>query len=394
MAVLLVLGLAGCSSHKTRVKAAEAHWKQMRSTLMMQMAQQQFDAGDLDQAEKTLTEATKIDQRNAEIYTLAGRVAMERGQLERAYHRFKTAIEINPAFASAHYYQGIILQRWARFESAYESYKQAYDSQQDNAAYLLAMSEMLVVMDRSDEAMKILSEKMGYFDMNVGIRLAVGQLYMMHGEHRKAVDSFRQASLIRPEDLQVQEELALALLAAGQSAEAAQRLELLCREHSLSGRADLKRALADSYLAGGRINDAKSVYIQLTRTNPLDVDAWIRIGELSLAQNDLKESLLAANRVQKLAPHRHEGYLLAGIVWSKQGDVTQAVALLDQAAALAPTESIPVILRGITFEQAGQLDAAAQSYAEALRRKPDDARAQQLLAKIATEAEQNVLTGE
>ena len=393
---LVVLAVTGCgmSNHKKNVNAANNRWKVMRSALMMQMAQQQFDAGDLKQAEKTLAEATKIDASNARLYTLAGRVALERGQLERAYHRLKSSAELDPDYAQAYFYQGIVMQRWTQFEAALGLYQKAYELESDNAGYLLAISEMLVMLDRSDEAMDVLIDKMTYFDLNASIRMAVGQLYAMRGEYSQAIEYFRQASLIRSDDLHIREELALSLLAAGQFFEAMDFLEKLCDEPSLANRADLKRALADSYLATGRLAEAKVLYLKLTRINPMDAEVWIKLGELSLSLNDAPGALLAANRAKKLAPERHEGFLLAGVVWSKQGEVEKAIEMFDQAADLAPDYSTPVLLRGITLEREGQLAEAAEAYIEALRRQPDDERAQQLLSKVTASVGENVLTGD
>jgi tetratricopeptide (TPR) repeat protein len=395
LAATLALGLMGCQgNHKRHVSKADARWKAMRSGLMFQMAQQQFDAGDLDQSEKTLNEALQIDPRNAKLYALGGRLAMERGHLERAYHRFKGAIEINPQFAPAHYYQGIVMQRWTQFDAALVYYHRAYEIEPDNAAYLLAMVEMLVAQDRLDEAMEILTEKMTYFDLNAGIRTAIGQLYFMRGDYDKAVEYYRQASLIRPEDAHIHEELALSLLAAGHPQEAARRLEQLCEDPKLSGRRDLKMALADSYFAARRITEAKTVYIQLTRSNPLDAGSWIKLGELAMSQRDGTGAMIAAGKAIKLAPHKHEGYVLAGVVLSKQRHFEEALEMFDQAAHLAPEDASPLLLRGITLERQGLLAEAAEAYGEALRRQPDDTRAQQLLAKVSAQVEQNVLTGE
>ena len=50
--VLLGVGCKSTSNHEKSVIAADQRWKTMRSTLILQMAQQQFDAGDLEQAER------------------------------------------------------------------------------------------------------------------------------------------------------------------------------------------------------------------------------------------------------------------------------------------------------------------------------------------------------
>jgi Flp pilus assembly protein TadD len=81
-------------------------------------------------------------------------------------------------------------------------------------------------------------------------------------------------------------------------------------------------------------------------------------------------------------------------VLSKQRHFEEAMEMFDQAAHLAPEDASPLLLRGITLERQGLLADAAEAYSEALRRQPDDRRAQQLLAKVSAQVEQNMLTGE
>lgn len=392
---VMTAGLAGCgtSNHQKSVDAANTRWKAMRSTLMLQMAQQQFDAGDLDQAEKSVTEAIKFDSNDPRLFTLAGRVALERGQLERGYHRFKTAIGLDPRYAPAHYFQGIVMQRWAQFDTALIFYRRAYEVEPDNAAYLLAITEMLVLLDQTQEAMDLLNEKLTYFDMNASIRVAIGQLYAMRGDFQSAVSYFQQAQLIRPDDLQIEEQLALAMLRAGQAAQAVQKLQRLCQEPTLAHRRDLTQALADGYGMTGQTGKAKEIYIKMTRDNPMDAEAWIKLGELALAQRDSGGAMLAATRVKILAPDRYEGFLLSGLVFSHRGQIQQALESFDEASRLAPSqESAPFLLRGIMLERGGQISAAAAAYNEALRRNPQDERAKQLLAKVVADAEMRQLT--
>ncbi len=393
---VLVAGTVGCgmSNHEKHMNAANNRWRAMRSTLILQMAQQQFEAGDLEQAEKSLAEAIKVDAANAQLYTLAGRVAVERGQLERGYHRFKMAIELDEQHAQAHYFQGIVMQRWAQHDAALIFYRRAYEIEPDNAGYLLAMSEMLVVLDRVDEAMSLLTEKMAYFDMNAGVRVAIGELYLMRKQYGRAVKYFQQAVLIRPDDRQIQEQLALTLLKAGKVRQAVRRLEQLSQDSGVVDRKSLSRALAEAYVEAGRPDDGKAIYIKLTRANPMDAEAWLKLGELALSEHDTAGAMLAANRVKKLAPERHDAYVLAALVFSKQGQIEHALENLDHAAELASDDPVPVLLRGIALEHDGRLADAAEAYSEALRRQPDDERAQQLLIRVSAAVEQKMLTSD
>ena len=389
LTIWIVIGasvLVGCeaqSGHEKNVQAANDRWKAVRGSLVLPMAQRQFDTGDLDLAEKTLAEAITVDTENPQLYILAGRVALERGQLERGHHRLQTAIDLDPEIAEAYYFQGIVLQRWSKFDLALERYQKAFELTPDNAAYLIAQSEMLVALDRVDEARQQLTDKVGYFEQNAGIRVALGQLHVIERQFDIAADYFQQASLLEPDDTTIVEELALAQLASGQVDLAVLNLERLCSQITMSQRPDLRMSLAKAYMATGRTGDARAIYLNLTRHDPKDVDAWVSLGEIAWSNNDTASALLAANRVMALAQDRHEGYLLAGMVWHRRGRLDRALSMFDHAAEFAPKDAVPMILRGITLEQAKRPEEAAEAYAEALRREPSDPHARSLLAQVA-----------
>lgn len=383
--------LAGChsntTSHEKNVKAAEGRWQHIRTEHKLQIARQQFETGDLDQSEKTLLEAIANDPTSARLWTLAGRIALERGQLEKSAQRLNKAIELDAKTSEPQYYLGIVLQRWKQFDRAHAAYSKAYDLQADNVSFLLAVTEMLVAMERNDEALALLESKTTYFDQNSGIRVAAGQLYLVKGDFVKAAEYFRQAALLRPDDLQVLEDLASARIGAKQYKEAIGDLQRLVKECRTERRVDLLQTLASTYMSANLIDEARATYLELTRLDRNDVDAWIKLSEISLAREELGPALSAANRVISLASQQPEGYLLAGLVWQKRKEIDKALTHFDRAAALAPGEVDAMILRGITLEQAGRFDAARVAYKDAMKRKPEDERAKRLLGQLNSQAD-------
>ena len=144
VAVLVLCGCKSSPGHKKAMSEAEANYLRARSNMLLQMAQQEFDTGDLDQATRHIKDALGADSRNGSLWVLSGRIALEKGQLERAFRRLHMAIELDDQLADAHYYQAVVLERWQRHENALEEYQSAYDLVRDNPYYLLAISEMLV----------------------------------------------------------------------------------------------------------------------------------------------------------------------------------------------------------------------------------------------------------
>ena len=386
-----VLSLTGCHAnqkgHDVNVKDANARWSNIRSEHKLQIAKQQFETGDLDQSEKTLLEAIAADPLNARLWSLAGRIALERGQLEKCAQRLTKAIEIDPKLPEAYYFRGIVQQRWKQFDRAYADYTKAYELQADNVNFLLATSEMLVAMERNADAIALLEGKATYFDQNAGIRVAIGQLYLLKNDFAKASEYFRQASLLRPDDLQILEDLAMARIGARNFKDAISDLQRLINECKPERKVELTHTLAQAYMNADRIDDARKAYLDLTRIDRNDVECWIKLSEISILKEDLGAALSAANRVISLASHQPEGYLLAGLVWQKRKEIDKALSHFDRAAQIAPGEVDAVILRGITLEQAGRFDAARVAYQEALRRKPEDERAKKLLAQVSRGAD-------
>ena len=263
-------------------------------------------------------------------------------------------------------------------------YEKAYEIQADHPPYLTARCEMLVAIDRTDEAIALLESKLSYFDQSAGIRASLAHMHNLQQDFARAADYFHQASLLDPDQSGLREEHARALFAAGEHDEATKRLEVLVRDPELQDRADLRRLLAQSYLKAGRLADARRVYTELTRGGGGDADDWVQLAQIAWQSDDLGGTLAAANRVIRLAPHRPEGFLLAGMAWQKRGRLDDALRNFDRAARLAPDNAEPMILRGITLQKLGRSTAAAEAYADALRRQPGDPRAARLLQSVAT----------
>ncbi|QDU35199.1 tetratricopeptide repeat protein [Poriferisphaera corsica] len=382
-----LLLICGCEAgnnktHKQWVGEANDRWHEMRSGMMLQMATQQFETGDLDIAAKTINEAMRIDQKNDGLSLLAGRVSLEKGQLERAYHWFNHTVDLNDKNADAYYYRGVVQQRWKQYDEAELSYKQAYDSQRDNPSYLLALSEMIVQQDRVDEAAELLEGKLVYFDQVAGLRSTLGHIYRLKRDHNEAAWYFEKASMLDPENMKLIEEVAVSQISAKKYSKSIHTLDMLLRNESYKDRTDIKRLLAESYYQSGRYEQSRQAYLDLTRMREVKAGDWVKLGDIAWMKGDLGGSLTAATRVMKMDPERHDGYLLAGMVWQKRGELERALKNFDRAAELAPGDAVPCILRGISLQRTGRTSAAIAAYEEALRRKPRDERALKLLQTL------------
>ncbi len=381
---VLVMLAAGCGtpSHKEARNQAMDRWTSARAGIVYGLAVQQFESGDLAKAQRTANQALSIKPDNARFNVLAARIAMESGELERAYRHLEIAVANDEASGDAHYLTGVLMQRWQRYEQALSSYELAFKVEPDNIAPLLAAAEMLVKLDRAEQAVARLEEKAVYFEHNADLRLALGRILLKQREYDRAMDYFNQAHLLAPDDPMVLEQLALAEYAAKRPAEAIHHLTRLMEDSDRAARRDLRMVLADCYQSTGRADKSRAILMELTREDNSDVNAWIKLGQSAWIAGDIARLRQAAERTLSLAPDRYEGHLLYGLAARESGRVDEALASFDRAASLSPDSALPHLMAGMTWQAQGERRAAADAYSRAMQADPADHRARQLLAAM------------
>lgn len=391
--LMVAAGLVGCSArqaHDEAVDNANKRWYELKSKIAMEMAEDQFNSGQLGLAQKTIEEAMINDMENPGLWVMGGRIALEESKLESAYQRFAKAIELGEDLegydrqfkAEPYYYQGIINQRWQRYEAAKDGYTLAYERDPENVSYFLARIEMMVQLDQLNEATTELESKSGYFDQNATVRALLGHVFRKQGDDAKAAMWFKQASMLAPEDMKLREEVVRAQAKIGRHQEAANGLSSLIKTEYGEARPDLYRLYAECLEKLGKLREARDVYQDLTQMNRTSVQDWSKLGELAYRVGDEAVALSAANRLINLSPDNYRGYLMAGMVWNKRDRLDRALSMFDRAAELAPENTTPLILRGMALQKNDRPGAAADAYKQALEINPEDRRAKQLLSSV------------
>lgn len=393
-AALIAASLTGCEASKAQTEQwadeGAQRWYSLKSEIALQMAEDQFNSGQLSLAENTIEESMVKDMENPGLWLMAGRIALEESKLETAYQRLNKAIaygEENPNIsikdkAKPYYYQGIVNQRWQRYDDAKAKYTLAYERDPEDVAYFLATVEMTIQLGQLDQAVEQLEDKAGYFDQNATVRALLGHVKRRQAKHAEAAMWFRQASMLAPEDMKLREEVARSLFDTGRFEEASRALRELIDTEYAGTRPDLHRLLAKSYVNLDKLREAREVYNTITQLDPTSTRDWYQLGELAFRLGDEGTTLRAANRLINLTPDHYRGYLLAGMVWNRRDQLDRALSMFDRAAQLAPQQTIPLILRGMALQKNGRPAAAADAYKQALALDPDNARVQQLLTSV------------
>ncbi len=385
-ALLVCLSAMGGCQTETHAQAREkAHerWTAARASIVYGLAKQQFDVGDLDKSQTTIQQAMEVDPDNPVFLELAGRIHLEKGELERAFHHVDRSISLNDKRATAHYVMGVILQRWQRYDAALREYELAHHHAPDHESGLLASAEMLVKLDRPQEAIKRLADKLSYFENKASLRSLLGRIHSLRGEHEQAVLYYRQAHLLAPESERIQEQLGLALMAHGEYGEA---IYLLTRVADSAppadARHDLRIAIADCHRAMGKPGQAAMLFLQVTQAAPQNGQAWLKLSEAAWQVGDADRADQAAQRAIELLPDRFEPHVVRGMVAEGKKDLAAAIAHYDRAALIGTSSPLPLMLKGMALERSGKKEQALELYRQAMQKAPQDDRARRLVAGL------------
>ncbi|MFT3785253.1 MAG: tetratricopeptide repeat protein [Tepidisphaeraceae bacterium] len=379
---LALLAAVGCKNEmKTQKAVATQEWNGARAAVLFSLANDQYKTGNLETSRKSIDEALALDPKNPNILLMSARLDVEQGKLERAQDTLKQAQAIDGKNADMDYLLGVINQRWQRIQQAHDCYAQAVEKKPDDLAYLLAQAEMLVELRREEDAIKLLSDRVIYFEHSGAIRDALAQLLEQRGDLPKAIDYYRQASVLEMDDDAIRERLGLALYRSGQWSDALSQLTRLLKKEANAGRTDLMVAAAECELALGKSFEARERFERASYAQASNVGAWQGAAKASIRLGDLRRAELAASKAVALAPTDAQTHLLLGLVRMKQRQLEPAMASFRRASELDPRDPVSLCMMGMLLEQGGELDDAIALYGKAATLSPKDELAGRLLAE-------------
>ena len=379
--------LSACSGqgNYTREGAslAKERMSVMKSATEWEMGRQAFLAGDLEKALRKVDASLSLNESVTKSHVLKGRIMIEMGELGQALKSLHTAEALDPNDPDAQYYLGIVFERLNRPEDAAEHFMAASELDDYNPAHAVAAAEMLMDLDRADEAREYLLG-MPMAGDNAGIRQMLGHIALIEGRNDDAVKFFSEARLLAPDDAAIQENLIRAQMLVGQHAAAELNIAALRKNPDNAGRRDLKLLHAEALLAVNRPVEARSIYQELLSDPDMasDVSAWIGLGNASYMVGDQRTLRKAASRVVALDPSSHEGYAMWALCHRRDGQFEKALSSINQAIERLPQDASFHAARAMILADMGRAAEAVQSARAASQLAPGEPGYATLLSQL------------
>lgn len=393
LSLTAALAAAGCQGHGKHTSAfkeeAQNRMNSVKAATSWDMANQQFLAGELDKALKTVEESLTYNKKVSKSHVLKGRILIEMARLDAALASFDQALSIDPRCTDAHYFRGIVHERFNQFEEAMVCYQRAAECDPSNPQYLVAAAETLIDQNKLDEARSLLQNSPYAFQHNAGVRQTLGHIATLSGNHAEATVFFNEAALLAPDDASIAEDQARALFVTSHYAQAESALQRLFRLHDPAARRDLLHLHARCFIQLHKPVEARHILTALLKDTsaPADPAILADLGNVALTLKDGVRLREAGQRLIAVAPNRPEGYMFLAVWQRGSGKPEQAVKTLDRVIALTPNDTTPMLLRAMILSDLGRRDEARSTLDRALAINPNHPEARRLLTSLSNSSQ-------
>jgi Flp pilus assembly protein TadD len=292
------------------------------------------EARDLDKAQKLLKKVNLIDPKFAEAHRFAGIIHLDQGDRARAASQYSYALDLKPGY-------------WAAQSGLARLYRA-----EGNRARAQELAEKTLEVRPYD----------------VEMREMLGELMWEAGDLDAALTELEKVTAIAPRHLQARRTLALIYAAKGATADLAAELERV--QDLAPDDLDVKLDLGSAYQRMGANERAITTYEDVVKKQPKNVQALKLLGDCYRRQKEPERAIEAYQKVRKLAPEDPRPYFLLGAAYEEAGQDVKAEAVFQEAQQFKRYLGEAWINLGAIAFRRGDLSKANWYLSRAVTRSP------------------------
>jgi tetratricopeptide (TPR) repeat protein len=275
------------------------------------------------------------------------------GRLDEAIQNIRRAIEINPAYAPAHWRLGLWLLDRNDTGEAEREFRKAGDLDSHDMSSAVGLARVHLQRDEPQRAVDVLERALA---KTPGDRYAMQLLGTAYGRLGR-IDEARYA------------------LAVGMTGEPAWPDPWT--DEMLQFRRGFAVRLKDAtqYFVAGQMPQAIALLQQLRQEKPDDIALLSHLGEVYVAAGRYGEGVAMLEQVVARDPQRFEAFVNLATGYVNQNELARALAAADRAIAINPALGRAHEARGLVLWKRGDEKAALDAMRTAIENDPRDVRA-------------------
>ena len=382
--ILVVIGvLAGCGAPKSKQDAYK-QWHRARGQVTCQLADEQFKAGQLDDAHEKATEALQLDPELDAARLLLGKVYIEQDRYLDAINVLQELTVRQPKLPDGWYLLAVAQERSERLTDALESYNRCCELDAINTDAILARGEVMVALGNVAQAREAAESALKSHPKDPGLCEQAGRLAMMQEDYTSAAVWFQKAGDLDYRNLRYQESAALALMLDRQHVKALSILLSLTKSADYQPSALVHSMLGECYLVTSRYDEAQQAFAKACELDSLNPRHWCNAARAAMEAGDFAQAALDSGEALRLESYHHDASMLYGYALIRQGQTQQSLTFLRQAVRVHPDSGDLRCLLGRAYETTGDRSQAVNCYNQAVGMEPANNLAKQLLASANT----------
>ncbi|MFO0687284.1 MAG: tetratricopeptide repeat protein [Myxococcota bacterium] len=314
-----------------------------RVELLVELGQQERSPERTERAREEIEALLEKDPAHPGALVARAKIDVVEGRPEDALKALATASQARPDWAVPHHRAGSVyglLGDWTR-----------------------ARTELALALELDDQL--------------VDARRLLVRAHQMLGEHEYAIEAARRVLLDRPDDTETRTRLAQSLFSLGRAREASDALAPIPEKLRTP---EVRYAMAQLALAGGRTEEARTQLTQALAARPNDPDVLQALLALDLREKKLDRSMERIRAAVEAEPGNARLHQLRAAAALASGDPAGAEAALRRAVELEPGASAASRQLADLQLRRGRIDDAIATYEAAIEHAPKDPKLPFLLA--------------
>ena len=267
-------------------------------------------------------EAIPVGDRDFAVCQNLGLAYSRLRQHEEAQRAFEQALRLDPSNPEPYFTIGLDLLDGRNPDQAVYPLTQAHQKAPQRVDIACALMEALLQTRQLVRAGDLLAEVRARAPNDAAVMETEGDLYVAEGEEAKALDSYRRALQLNPENLSARLSLAKAYLRLDQIAQAKTEFEKVLRSDPTN--ADAHAGLGRIALRAGQEDLALGELSAALRQDPNELDANEDLAAIRTRRSEFVEAEGFLERLVRLEPNKARYHYQLGRVLLKLGKAAEA----------------------------------------------------------------------
>lgn len=370
--MFIVAACAGCETQAQSKKAAKERWEKVSSRMKLDMAVQEYNLQNFQQAAKAVEQCLDVDPDVPAAHLLRGKLLLAQGQPEQAEPELRTVLQLNEKLHEPWYWLGVLAQQKRDFEQAQVFYSKAMSMSPLEVDYILAVVEVYVALDRCDDAAALLEHKIAALPEDVSLMITAADLMLRQGYNQKATRLYTRAARLKPQDNDVAESLAYCHILSRRWKEAAAIFDKLAANCTdIDQRKTYIQMLAISNMNAAQYSRAQSYYTRLSIEETDNADIWFQMGQAALGTGAAQKAFVCSQRALRLKPNWPDAMALKGCAQYILKNYTAALQTFQGITKSQENEALIWLMEGRSHQKLGHIERARQAYERSLQMKPN-----------------------